>query len=366
MVQINFLPKGGKKVNRETKIAFVFLIIFAVLFGPIASVTAAVAEGSAFPAPTLIAPADGSFTSQTKPIVTGLALNDSLIKVFIDDELNGQFMVKNDPSGTANFGYEPFLNLRPGWHKVLTTATDAKGQVSISSNTLNFFVEYPMSAPTLFQPVVNEQTKATQPWFVGLAINDSLVKIYIDGILNGQFMVKNHPSGAASFSYQTYYEMTPGRHTVFALAEDPNGKASQPSAIIEFVIPQNPAPEAVSEKTTEVKGEETDKTDGQETQKTPVTNSEEKTDDTNSENSTAAKTDEDEDSNWLLVVGLMILAVGLILLIDNLVRRPRQNPAPDPFKPPAENKEPPPELKKTEVKEDHTDQLFPPPPPDMK
>jgi hypothetical protein len=53
-------------------------------------------------------------------------------------------------------------------------------QVSSESNIINFIIELPMPAPTVFKPVVNLNTSMSRPFIVGLAKNNSKVKIYID------------------------------------------------------------------------------------------------------------------------------------------------------------------------------------------
>lgn len=95
----------------------------------------------AMPAPTLIAlkqKQDDNFQ-----IITGLAKNDSKIKIFINHRLYYQFEVKNDISGTANFSYVPKHKLARGSHFVHTTATDSRGKESIWSNIIYFTVNYP-------------------------------------------------------------------------------------------------------------------------------------------------------------------------------------------------------------------------------
>jgi len=344
MVRINLVE--GLETTRQhngAKFAFVlFVMCCLAMVWPTWSTANAIVD-PAPPAPTLVAPANSSHTVKTKPLITGLTKNNTWVKVFIDGTFNGQFKATNHPSGTANFAYAPFLNLKPGWHEVYVQSMDTVGQASLSSATLRFFVEYPYPTPTLFTPVINEDTTAQRPWIVGVAHNDSLIKVYIDSQLNGQLMVKNGISGTGSFAYRTFYPITAGRHTAFVIAVDPSGKESRASGVIEFNIA---APVAVSGADAanntkgEVKGEETqnqqsNSNDNSNSNSSGSTSANQNSNSNANENSnsnsnvntnSAASADsKDENSRWPLIVGLTVLAVIIIVLIDNMVRRSRHS-----------------------------------------
>ncbi len=178
------------------------------------------------PAPTLIEPNEKQAIGKVKPLIKGLTLSNSYIKVFIDGQYNGKTEILQHESGTANFAYKPFLNLTIGWHQAYVIAEDLSGRKSPASEVLNFLVEAPMPAPTLFEPVVNNKTTKDKPFIVGLAKNDSLIKIYIDQELTGQFQVKNHQSGTANFAFLPPKALTAGKHLVYATATDSRGKES--------------------------------------------------------------------------------------------------------------------------------------------
>ncbi|MDP2737057.1 MAG: hypothetical protein Q8O59_04770 [bacterium] len=186
------------------------------------------------PAPTLIAPDETAVTAKTKPLIVGLTKSDSLVKIFINGVYNGKTEILNDESNTANFAYEPFLNLSLGWHEVYAMAEDSAGRVSQLSEALYFNIELPMPAPTMLKPVVNNDTSVSQPFVVGLAKNDSKIKIYIDKKYNGEFEVNNHPSGTANFAYKPARLLERGDHLVYAVAVDKRGKESSWSNIVYF------------------------------------------------------------------------------------------------------------------------------------
>ncbi len=191
---------------------------------------------SALPAPTLVSPNETTIIGKAKPLITGLATSGSFVHVYIDGVLNGQTDILEHESGTANFVYRPFLNLAVGWHEVYALAEDAQGNQSGSSQVLKFKIEEPMPAPTLFTPVVNDQTSIVQPFVVGLAKNDSLIKVYVDKQFLGQFKVRNHESGTANFAYRPSRDLARGRHLVYTIALDDRGKESSWSNIIYFNV----------------------------------------------------------------------------------------------------------------------------------
>lgn len=350
----------------------VFIAMASLVVNPALVLAKEIPQELPYPAPTLLSPANGSDTLQTKPLITGLAKNDSLVKVFIDGKLNGQFDVKNHASGTANFAYTPFLHLKPGVHEVFATATDVKGKQSPHSNRLRFMVEYPMPAPTLIETVTNAATTAARPWIVGFSKNDTVVRIYIDGRDDGEFMVQNSSTGTADFAYRTLYNLKPGQHTTYAVAIDRQGKESHYSDIITFTVPK-PAPvqESTAQPKPEVKGDETQPAGQTNTNTNGNSNSNGNSNGNDNTNAAAGATNTnstsgtntEDNGNWPVVVGALVLAVVLIIVIDSLIRKRRktdpgtQETLFGPLAPPGPDKE---------KKEPAASQLFPPPPPDIR
>jgi len=184
-------------------------------------------------APTLIAPNEQNVVGVKKPLITGLTISNTSVYVFIDGIYNGKTEVLKDESGTANFAYRPFLNLAKGDHRVWAFAKDENGKETLISNVLNFKIEDPMPAPVLFNPEI--KVEKNKPFIVGVAKNNSIVKIYVDHKFFGQFEVKNNESGTANFFYKTP-ELSRGNHLVYATATDKRGKESSWSNIIYFNI----------------------------------------------------------------------------------------------------------------------------------
>lgn len=114
------------------------------------------------PAPTLIS----ARTTQTNEIVvSGLAKNNSHIKIFVDHKLYGDFQVKNDKSGTANFVFR-IRNKNRGL--IYATATDKRGKESLWSNLI--------SPKTIVKPVLEKTEEkpleAAKPEISKEAVNE--------------------------------------------------------------------------------------------------------------------------------------------------------------------------------------------------
>jgi hypothetical protein len=287
-------------------------------------------------APTLIWPVSGDSTLHEQPVITGLTENNTQVEVFIDGQLNGMATVKEDEKGTASFAYVPFLPLEPGNHTIAVTAVDEDSSTaSLMSKETSFIVEEPYPAPTLFQPVVNNKTVSTKPFITGLAVNDSLVKVFIDGELNGQFKVENHESGIASFAYQPFLDLDPTtKHLVHVTAVSSQGKESVYSNAVGFFVK---APEVSTEEYTDpqvlgvsdthVAVEDTsneavteNETTSDEESTTNENGEDEATEDTTDEEGDDKDADENEDSDedQSTLVWWVILAIIVIIIAVNL------------------------------------------------
>lgn len=207
-------------------------------------------------APTLIKPTKDDIIGTPKPQILGLTISSTTVHVFIDGKHNGKTEILTHESGTANFAYKPFLNLEKGWHTVWTVAEDELGRLSGTSNVLSFKVEDPMPAPTLFEPVVNSRATADKPFIVGLAKNDSTIKVYIDKKLDGEFKVLNHESGTANFAYQPSQPLTNSAHLIYTTALDQKGKESIWSNLVSYKPKVDNVPDIEAEITEDADSED--------------------------------------------------------------------------------------------------------------
>ena len=277
--------------------------------------------------PTLIWPAIGDSTIYEQPVITGLTENSTKVEVYIDGQLNGMAKVLDGKNGTASFTFVPFLSLKSGEHTVAVSAIDKDSKLkSLMSKETSFTIEEPYPAPTLFQPVVNNKTVSTKPFITGLAVNDSLIKVFIDKELNGQFKVENDESGIASFAYQPFLDLNPEeKHLVYVTAVSPDGKESSFSNVVGFfvkapdmstegytdpkVLGVSDTPVAVGDTSLEAVDE--NNTADTENAETEVTSTNE---DTNKDTDENADSGEDQSA----LVWWVILAIIIIIIAVNL------------------------------------------------
>ena len=220
------------------------VLLFAVFF----SAEARAEVVNLLPAPTLIAPSQKTITAETKPLVVGLTSSGSLVKIYIDGVYGGKTKILTDKSSTANFALRPSFSLSRGQHKAYAIAEDPNGKVSSVSEISLFNIELPMPAPTMLKPVVNKNTSARQPFIVGLAKNNSKIKVYIDKKFNGEFKVKNHLSGTANFAYKPVKPLSRGNHSIYTVAVDKRGKQSQQSNAVNFLTRGSAIAQSAKEK----------------------------------------------------------------------------------------------------------------------
>jgi len=203
-------------------------------------------SANGLPAPTLIAPNEKTATADLQPLIIGLSRDNTLVKIYIDGIYNGQTEVLKDLSGTANFAFKPSVPLSRGWH-IVQALSESGDQVSLGSDILNFEIQLPMPAPTVFEPVVNRATSSNRPFIVGLAKNDSKIKVYIDKKYQGELIVKNHQSGTANFAFKPAVPLSRGPHAVYAVALDKRGKASILSNLVDFSVKNSAISQSAAE-----------------------------------------------------------------------------------------------------------------------
>jgi len=181
-------------------------------------------------APTVLSPQPSALVIERQPVFAGVTYNNTLVDVYIDGVLAGRAKVKNSPSGVASWAYRATEELDLGNHMVSTVARSEAGVLrSPASINIAFRVEEPFPTPTLLIPLVDSRTTYTQPWINGLAKNDSIIDIYIDGKLSSTIQTTSDPSGTVKFEYQAP-ELKPGWHAVKVQAKDSRGKLSKFSA----------------------------------------------------------------------------------------------------------------------------------------
>jgi len=79
-------------------------------------------------------------------------------------------------------------------------------------------IYYGVPAPTIFTSQINKNTQDSKPLITGVTFNDTIVDVYIDGVLNGRAQVANDPSGVASFAYKPVTMLVNGKHVIYTIA----------------------------------------------------------------------------------------------------------------------------------------------------
>jgi hypothetical protein len=80
----------------------------------------------------------------------------------------------------------------------------------------------------------------------GVAHNNSTVHLFIDGILTDSFKLGEDKSGSVGFKFPLSQPLLSGQHTLFAQAENMEGKMSLPSKVKLISIATFPAPTIIS------------------------------------------------------------------------------------------------------------------------
>jgi len=190
--------------------------------------------------------------------LSGTAPANSQVLIYLDNSFIGQagvgaaagcYSLGTECQFDWSFQYQPSQKLADGEHLIIAVAQDKTSLVLSSPTEEKRFVipaesvveiiapqtELPMPAPTMLEPVVNQATSFNRPFIVGLAKNNSTVKIYIDGKYDGELLVNNHESGTANFAYKPSLALARGQHSVYTVALDQRGKASSHSNVIDFL-----------------------------------------------------------------------------------------------------------------------------------
>ncbi len=189
-------------------------------------------EVAAPPAPTVVYPTSSTATVSPKPVIKGLTKSGTVVDIYIDGIFNGRANVRDDVSGTANFYYAPFLDLKPGVHIVYAVARAAEKGVIVrseQSSSIAFAVmtklpdkevRYTVSpaAPTLVTPKMNGTYAYPKPLITGLTNFGTSVAVYIDGVYNGDAVVQLSEQPTTSFYYRPFLNLDPGRHMIYAVA----------------------------------------------------------------------------------------------------------------------------------------------------
>lgn len=196
---------------------------------------AAAQISAAIPQPQVANVSAGQITIIQGEKITGQSISFSQVRIFIAHNFYALAEVKLGANGWQDFSVET-TGLKAGRYD-LTLITDYFRGLESSPLDLKLTVQEKIIGPTLFDPVLNQETNFRQPWIVGVVPNDSRVEIFIDDQLTGDLVITNSPNGTASFRYQPP-KLADGYHVASARSyQQANGPSNFSNQII-FLVKQ--------------------------------------------------------------------------------------------------------------------------------
>jgi uncharacterized protein (TIGR03382 family) len=180
-------------------------------------------------APVVLAPADGSVTSDNTPAYSGTAEAGSTVTVIV----NGASVGTTTADGAGAWSLTPATALPDGQHTVRATATDAAGNTSPSSSTNTFTVDTTApAAPVVLTPADGAVLTDNTPAYSGTAEAGTTVTVIVDGVSVGTVTA----DGTGAWSLTPAASLPDGQHTVRATATDAVGNTSPSSNTHTFTV----------------------------------------------------------------------------------------------------------------------------------
>ena len=226
-------------------------IIITVGFAP--SINTSTGSIEIIPAPILISPDATAVIGKSRPTITGLTIGGSNVEIYIDGQYAGETGTTTSTYTTANFAFIPTSDLSVGRHQAYAIAKNDQQERSTISELLSFNIESKLPAPTLAEPITDENNP-DRPFIVGLTRGQAKVFVYIDDELAGQAKVENKKSDVVSFSYQPLSALTKGGHLVYTVAIDQRGKESDRSNYIYYLVGESGEPMITDQAVEEIDG----------------------------------------------------------------------------------------------------------------
>jgi hypothetical protein len=183
-----------------------------------------------------------TLTSDNTPTVTGTAEANSTVTIYVD----GNAVGTTTANASGNYTFTVATPLADGTYAFAATATDAVGNVSAPSATLNITIDtHAPAAPTITtaQTLTNDNT----PTVTGTAEANSIVTIYVDGTVAGTTTA----DAGGKYTFTVPASLSDGTHAFTATAKDAVGNTSAPSATLNITTDTQapPAPTITTDKT---------------------------------------------------------------------------------------------------------------------
>jgi uncharacterized delta-60 repeat protein len=176
---------------------------------------------------TTTTPADGSFTNNNKPVISGSANAGNTVNVYVDGSVIGT----TTADGSGAWSLIPTSALPDGIHTVAATQTDTSGSTGSLSNSLSFTVDTAAPAsPVITAPSAGATLISAYPIISGTAEAGSTVTIRVDGSKSGSGVAGND----GKWSITVVAQLTAGAYTIDAAARDKAGNDSAVSSLISF------------------------------------------------------------------------------------------------------------------------------------
>ena len=188
-------------------------------------------------APVVTAPNTGVVQTTTTPVVTGTAIANAIVTIYLNGTQAGQVVA----SAGGAWSFTPGVALPQGVNTVHATASNAGG-TSANSTSNSFTIDsVAPAAPVVTTPTNGATIGTTTPTILGTAEATALVTLTIDG---GAGATTSADVGG-NWSYTTGV-LTRTAHTVAATARDAAGNVSSTSGISTFTIATPPIVTSVS------------------------------------------------------------------------------------------------------------------------
>lgn len=173
--------------------------------------------------PVVYQPNESFITGHPYQPITGWSEYSSTVFVYIDGRYDGKVKLGG---GETRFKYIPKSALSVGKHSVYVVAEDVHKEKSQASEIKKFTIEKAFLAPTVFKVKFSAKNL---PVVTGLVRNNSTIRVYLDGKVIAQYLVRKTNGKNVSFAYTINKKLYKGSHKVVVDAIDARGKVSAPS-----------------------------------------------------------------------------------------------------------------------------------------
>lgn len=212
-------------------------------------------------APIVLSLKSGDSIAEETPVLIGVSEPLSQIEITLDGK--NKFIAAANADGAWQFKLPADFALKEGAHSFALIAIDQAGNKSAETilDLNKVVLPEAISAPLPAAPIVRENAEAVELagvpiptvanintaaandvfTFTGTALPNQYVIVYVHSDQALIYNTKANDKGVWKISHsQDLVELSPGEHTIFAVAVDPSAKVkSQPSPISTFTVSKN-------------------------------------------------------------------------------------------------------------------------------